>query len=218
MVFLMSGILSLYREGFSLYSGKAESMSAFWVCILLAFTLSAFFTWWQEHSQVQLEIGKNSKPEIKGKVLRGFLDIEMDALGTRNICNTVICLHLSLVNHRDVPTTVESYVLKMKLDEGLQTTTGDANFSLGTNISPEGRWREPVPLIPIGVRITSVNPLRRAIAQDGWVCFHFSGSKRSFDKSQDEDLILTVTDALGGVHEIACPRTRLDFGIVDAAP
>jgi hypothetical protein len=106
----------------------------------------------------------------------------------------------------------------MKLDEGLQTTTGDANFSLGTNISPEGRWREPVPLIPIGVRITSVNPLRRAIAQDGWVCFHFSGSKRSFDKSQDEDLILTVTDALGGVHEIACPRTRLDFGIVDAAP
>jgi hypothetical protein len=51
----MSGSLSLIREVHTLYSGTSPTRSFFWSCVWMAFALSAFFAWWQEHSDVQIE-------------------------------------------------------------------------------------------------------------------------------------------------------------------
>ena len=52
---IMSGILSLSRELYALLSGKAPTASTFWVCVWIAFGVSAFLTWLQEHQSISVE-------------------------------------------------------------------------------------------------------------------------------------------------------------------
>ena len=52
----MSGVLSLYRELYTLYHGTLPPQRVFWSCTWIAFVLAAGVLWWQEW-QAQDEAG-----------------------------------------------------------------------------------------------------------------------------------------------------------------
>jgi hypothetical protein len=49
VVALMSGVLSIVREVYTMYSGQLPAKPLFWSCIRLAFMLSAAILWFLEH-------------------------------------------------------------------------------------------------------------------------------------------------------------------------
>jgi hypothetical protein len=49
VVFLMSGLLSIFRELLLIYRPQTQPRTLFWHCTIVAFILSAGIVWWNEH-------------------------------------------------------------------------------------------------------------------------------------------------------------------------
>lgn len=62
---LMSGSLSLFREFYGLSKGAIPARSLFWFCLWIAFFISAFLAWWQEHLAFQAEREKAAEKAPK---------------------------------------------------------------------------------------------------------------------------------------------------------
>jgi len=66
---IMSGVLSLYRELYSLYRGTLPSQNVFWTCARIAFVLSVALVFGEENREKRklrqrLESLENSRPKI----------------------------------------------------------------------------------------------------------------------------------------------------------
>ena len=107
------------------------------------------------------------------------------------------------------------------------TSIGDARFRVDMKITHDSEYIDPftrsegsyvyTAAFPMGFRISSSNPLRKAISQEGWIRFQFADGIADTVDPHNEDLTLTVTDSLGGVHVISAPQTKIYFGTYDEA-
>jgi hypothetical protein len=114
MIALMSGILSIAREVYGLYSGTLPARSLFWSCVWIAFVVSAAILWAIEHKQFLSERAKNEiAPNIKITISR---ILSRGKLGQASI-ELFADLALTLIEPRQVK--VKSYSIVV-LHQGVQ--------------------------------------------------------------------------------------------------
>jgi len=95
MVTLMSGILSLVREAVQIFApNKMAEKKLFWMCVRIAFVISAIALWCVEHSanlELHSEINTHSRPDLQ--VVVAALQIANHTVG-----ETVVMAQMGVLN------------------------------------------------------------------------------------------------------------------------
>jgi hypothetical protein len=216
-VFTAIGVYGAWQQ-----KGSGWIVGVSFAAAIALFFVASFKAWNEEHERLLAEIARNHKPEIKGTIAVGFATMSKENFGDPKAKLTDLFVLARLVNHRDVPTTIDGYSIKVGTD---RTSIGDARFRVDVKITHDSEYIDPstrsegsyvyTAAFPMGVRISSSNPLRKAIAQEGWIRFQFTDGIADAVDPHNEDLTLTVTDSLGGVHVISAPQTKIYFGTYD---
>lgn len=221
----MSGPLTVPVTIAALFVSTTAYKGLFATLAVLAAMVTCYRVWVKEFDRAEAEIGKNQHPDIRGSVLIAF-SVQGESLVGRPISkDTRLIVFLKLVNHRDVPTTIDRYELRIRVGETERTIVGEAIFdafkvkhssdykdSLTTS---DGMYHH-TSVYPIGLRITTVAPLRRGIATGGYVLFYLVNAV-STERCSYEDLAITVTDAFGGSHPIPALKTKVIHGLAEDA-
>jgi hypothetical protein len=203
MVGLMSGILSLARELYLMYLPPDQAQqiqkSLFWRCVFISFILSAALAWWVEHKALVDEKAKNQKPDIRVRMIAGFLaawtDVKYNVQGTKHTLVRLkrIIFHVALENHRPVATTCEEIQLDLKL--------GDADYKTNATLQTGGRFLRELDsgteYQMCDLDVDHYESLEYAHHDEGWLVFDFPNLD---DSHTDAVVTLRVIDGLRGVH------------------
>jgi hypothetical protein len=218
MVSLMSGILSLARELYLMYlpPNQAEQIqkSLFWRCVFISFILSAALAWWVEHKALVDEKAKNLKPDIRVRMIAGFLaawtDVQYNKQRTKHTLAQLkrIIFHVALENHRPVATTCEEIKLELKL--------GNAYYKTNATLQTGGRFLRELDsgteYQMCDLDVDHYESLEYAHHDEGWLVFDVPNLD---DSHTDAVVTLWVIDGLRGVHVFGPEPMRLKRARVD---
>jgi hypothetical protein len=160
MITLMSGILSIAREAYGIYSGTIPARSVFWSSVWIAFALSATISWIIEHKKFRDEKNKNEvAPDIEVRVSKV---IQKGKLGEKR---RGLFVHVALTLKEPQEVLVKSYVIALVRD-GTQV--------LGTTIDDVGDWEVMREHVDTGYERIPCGPLPKKLSQrgdpvDGWI-------------------------------------------------
>lgn len=124
-----------------------------------------------------------------------------------------------------MPTTIDRYELRMRVGTEDRGAVGKSMFGSPLRIShrtdymdsatTNDGWFSHTSISPIALAISSSQPLRRALASQGWILFDFTDAVCEEPKEEwHQDLTLNVTDSLGNAHAIVSPQTRMYYGTI----
>lgn len=207
------GTVAFLASAYLYLTGKNYlGVGALAVAGIACFFIASYQTWKEEHQKLAAELERNQVPEIRGDILQGVFCLRKENHEIL-LANKDVFLNIRLVNHRNVETTIRSFELEIARQSKRWVAQGESRYAVNVDFRPA----DSVGLISMaamGYRISDTMPLRRAIEKQGWVKFEFSGLFGD-GTSLSSDLRLTITDSLGGKHEIRAPNFTINYGFVD---
>jgi hypothetical protein len=185
--------------------------------------VAGFLAWLDEHEALGVERSKNAFPEIRGEISIAFWEhYKNPYYGQTVTVDSQYYLKISLTNFRDVPCTIDRYLLLIHSGEAIEQSENgddrlngriehDSNFldnSTETNLPGTSKTGVTQMMVHSG------NPLKRACAQSGWVGFRVRNYvPRDRDNGCWQEIFtLLVIDSLGKTHEIDGPLTSTCVG------
>ena len=141
------------------------------------------------------------KPAITGELTAIFWSKQRDTEADCKFASSNFFVRLKLVNHEDVPCTIDKYWLTLTLEGnerrlvGYPSKAGKLQYR-----SPIDNAVTEVEVSPLTVNYDT--PLRRALSREGWITFHVIYYDAPNAPFWNMDLKLVVTDSLGNDHPV----------------
>jgi hypothetical protein len=176
----------------------------FWACYL---------AWKTEHDALIAEQGRHLKPNIHGEAKAIFWESTQSYFAIDGPDDSLYYVLLRLVNHADVPCTVDKFQMFLPGRDGVLSSTFSTQHIYGTidHISSFGEQSpKDFPTRVMGIQISQMeawgdHPLAKACAQEGWVMFRIGDHVPLVDQyiGLKEFPYFVVTDSLGNPHNIS---------------
>lgn len=191
---------------------------------VLAVLYASYRTWLMERRQLDKEITKHARPDIRGRIREAFFECLLAESCTddgKDVVDGFITLTVSLVNHSTTSVTVDNLRLVITTPEQIYEPE---LLVLKNNLFIERPDRDirtfesilsirQDPLVDLLERVKKL-PLERGIAQEGQVRFCLPETDTEKYRNRGR-FILHVKDSLGNEHAIdRSPEPWLPMGTV----
>jgi hypothetical protein len=203
-----------------------------WAFILVSFarapwklavkTQEGFAQLEREHKSVEEAFSEHldgTTPAIKGEVLVAFSTYGTSLSGRPVHKDTRLVLVVKLVNHRDVPTTIDRYELTLRVGDQTRVVVGRDNFPTPLKIEHQSDYKDShtksdefhtyTSVIPMSARIHYGFPLGRGVAAEGGIIFNIEDTVAGQENTWHEDFYLAVIDSFGNAHLIDAEYTKV---------
>jgi hypothetical protein len=175
--------------------------------------------WWQGEGADAEEKEENElrlRPSISGEILSIFWRKAKDKDGKPEPRNSDFHVKLKLVNHEDLPCSIDKYWLTITIGGherrclGMPSKTGTLLFQ-----SPVDNTPVETEIYPLTVNYDT--PLKLALAREGWVTFHVIECDMPPAPFWLMNIRLVVTDSLGNEHPIGSSSATVFPATIETA-